>query len=320
MHYDDAVAAFFPARPAGTPVPEAVTDGSPARRLRDAAEPLATHPIWAPRVNQAQADLGLDFLTGYVWGRAAALGSPTVGAAAAAFAWFEPGLVGGVLEAGRSAVARDALLTVRDAETADSVEELIGDDAAAVADLLVAAARTVPTAGRPLFAGLLERPLPPSPAGRVQRACELLREARGDAHAAVALTAGLGPVEMNVLTELWLGMELGSYTGTRGWSQPDQASAVGRLQQRGWLSGPNLTDAKLTDADLTDASLTDAGLTEQGRAARAGLEAATDAAMAPAVDALGADLEVVVGRLAAWGERCVEAGAFPADVLKRAAG
>ncbi len=36
MHYDDAVAAFFAPRPEGTPLPSAVTAGSPARRLRDA--------------------------------------------------------------------------------------------------------------------------------------------------------------------------------------------------------------------------------------------------------------------------------------------
>ena len=42
--------------------------------------------------------------------------------------------------------------------------------------------------------------------------------------------------------------------------------------------------------------------------------------MAPAVAALGGQLDEVVDRLAAWGERCVAAGAFPADALKRAAG
>ena len=38
---------------------------------------------------------------------AAALGDPTVGTAAAAFAWFEPGLVGALLDAGRAALDRD---------------------------------------------------------------------------------------------------------------------------------------------------------------------------------------------------------------------
>ena len=41
MDYDDAVAAFCSPRPAGTPLPEVVRAGGPARRLRDACEPLA---------------------------------------------------------------------------------------------------------------------------------------------------------------------------------------------------------------------------------------------------------------------------------------
>lgn len=301
MHYDEAVAAFFPARPAGTPVPSAVREGSPARRLRDAAEPLATYPIWARPVNEAQAALGLDFLSGYVCGRAAALGDPTAAVVASAFAWFEPSLVGAVLAAGREAVGRDELLAVRDRETADGVAQVLaGEDLAATADLLLTAALSLPAVGRPLYAGLRERPVPEGGAGRLQRACELLREARGDAHTAVVVASGLGAVELNVLTELWLGMELGSYTATRGWSPDALAAAVRVLEDRGELAAGQLTEA--------------------GRATRAGLEAATDAAMTPAVAALGSRLDEVVGRLGAWGERCVAAGAFPADELKRAAG
>ncbi len=301
MHYDDAVDAFFPARQAGTPVPAAVTGGSPARQLRDALEPLATHPIWARPVNEALAALGLDFLSAYVWGRAAALGTPGPGAAAAAFAWFEPSLVGGVLAAGQVATGREALLRVRDRETAASMEQVLADqEVAEDADLLLSAAGAIDPFGRPLFAGLREREVPASAAGRLQRAAELLREARGDAHAAVAVTTGLGPVEMNVLTELWLGMELGSYTGTRGWSPEALARGVAGLERLGWLAG--------------------GGLTPEGYDARDRLEAATDAAMVPALDVLGADLPALLVRLDGWGERCVRTGAFPADILKRAAG
>ncbi len=301
MRYDDAVEAFFPARPAGTPVPAAVTGGSAARQLRDAIEPLATHPIWSRPVNEALAGLGLDFLSAYVWGRAAALGTPSCGAAAAAFAWFEPSLVGGVLTAGQVATGRDALVLVRDRETEASIGQvLVNEDLSGAADLLLRAATSIDPVGRPLFAGLRERPVPTSAAGRLQRAAELLREARGDAHVAVAVTTGLGPVEMNVLTELWLGMELGSYTGTRGWSGEAVTTAVAGLERLGWLAHGDLTP--------------------EGFEARDRLEAVTDAAMVPALEVLGADLPALLVRLSGWGEQCVQAGAFPADVLKRAAG
>ena len=177
MQYDDAVTAFFPARPLDTAVPEAVRLAGPARRLRDAAEPIATHPIWARRVNEAQAALGLDFLSGYVWGRAAALGTPSPGVAASAFAWFEPGLVASRLRAGQAAVSRERLLEVRARETAASLAEVLAaEDVAPVADRLLDAARTLPTAGRPIYAGLLDLDVPDDAHGRLQRACELVRE------------------------------------------------------------------------------------------------------------------------------------------------
>lgn len=301
MHYDDMVAAFFVARPEGTAESEAVRAGGPARRLRDAAEPLATHPIWSRRVNEALAEHGLDFLTAYVWGRAAALGDPSPGVAAAVFGWFEPTMVGGLVEAARSAVSRETLLEVRDRETEASLAEaLVGEDVGSTADLLLDAVRWIPTAGRPLFTGLLDRPVPPGAAGRLQRACDLLREARGDAHVAVVVAAGLSPVEANVVNELWHGMALGSYTGTRGWSEAAVADAVRTLQGRGWLSGEVLT--------------------EPGRAGRRELEAATDRAQQPLVDALGNRLDEIVGALDRWSARCTAAAAFPPDDLKRAAG
>ena len=40
----------------------------------------------------------------------------------------------------------------------------------------------------------------------------------------------------------------------------------------------------------------------------------------PIVAALGDRLEEVCGRLNHWGHLCIEAGAFPPDILKRAAG
>ncbi len=301
MQYDDMVAAFFVPRPEGTAESEAVREGGPARRLRDAAEPLATHPIWSRRVNEALADRGLDFLMSYVWGRAAALGDPTPGVAAAAFAWFEPTMVGALLDAARAAVSRDMLLEVRDRETEASLADVLdGEDVGPTADLLLDAVRQIPTAGRPLFAGLLDRPLPPGAAGRLQRACDLLREARGDAHVAVVVAAGLGPVEANVVNELWHGMPLGSYTGSRGWPEEAIAEAVQQLEGRGWLSA--------------------GALTEQGRAGRRGLEAATDRALQPVVEALGGRLDEVVSTLDGWSARCTAAAAFPPDNLKRAAG
>ena len=55
-------AAFF----APNPGQQETGWDSPARRLRDAVEPLATVSFWAEPVYDRYAALGLDFLTGYV--------------------------------------------------------------------------------------------------------------------------------------------------------------------------------------------------------------------------------------------------------------
>ena len=56
-------------RPTGTFLPEVVRAGGPARRLRDACEPLAMHALWNYRTNERLAAPGLDFITGYAGGR-----------------------------------------------------------------------------------------------------------------------------------------------------------------------------------------------------------------------------------------------------------
>ena len=301
MHYDDAVAAFFDPRPEGTPVPVAVSEGSAARRLRDACEPVAMHAVWSRRTNERLAERGLDFLTSYVGGRGVGLGRPTGAVVASCFAWFEPALVASVYEAAVDALAPEELAALRDEATTESLRQVLGgDDPTEVADLLAQAAGAADGTGRPLFSGLRGLGKPADPVQRLWWAAGLVREHRGDSHIAAGNAAGLGPVEMNLLTELWLGMPLRSYTATRGWSPDAMDRAVLGLQRRGWLD--------------------DEALTAAGRAARAEVEARTDAQEQSIVDALGGRLDQVCNRLDDWGRRCVAAGAFPADALKRAAG
>ena len=102
MEYDAVVAAFFEPSLAGV-VPGPVVRGSGPRRLRDAIEPIAMHSVWSRATNERLAGLGLDFLSGYVWGRAAALGEPDPGVVVAAFAVFEPSMIVATYEQGARA-------------------------------------------------------------------------------------------------------------------------------------------------------------------------------------------------------------------------
>jgi hypothetical protein len=76
--------------------------------------------------------------------------------------------------------------------------------------------------------------------------------------------------------------------------------AVARLEGRGWVR--------------------DGALTSEGLAERLSIEQRTDVQEQPIVAALGDRLDVVCSRLSHWGQLCIEAGAFPPDILKRAAG
>jgi hypothetical protein len=300
VDYETVLASFFQPSPPDAPVPAPVADGRPARRLRDAHEPIATHAIWSRGTYDALAGLGLNFLTGYVWGRAAALGEPSPAVVAAAFAVFEPGLIGVLYEQGRAAVDRASLVEVRTRATVDSLAAVL--DGADVAPVVAALRRGIDAAdgaGRPLFAGLAAQPWPEHPVGQLWRACDLLREHRGDSHNAAWVAAGLDPATTNILTEVWLGMPLLRYSASRGWPAEVLEAAARRLR-----------DAGLLDADR---------LTPSGRQFRDEIEAQTDAAQRTVITAID-DLGGVLGQLDRWSAACVAAKAFPPDIYKRAAG
>ncbi|WP_060573304.1 MULTISPECIES: SCO6745 family protein [unclassified Pseudonocardia] len=307
MDHAEAVRIFFAASPEGVTVPGAVTGGSPARALRDALEPLAMHDVWSSRVGEATAAHGHDFFSAYVTGRAAPFGAdapPEL--VAAAFAVFEPGFVGDTWESGRALLPIEDLQRLREDATVESLQEILGDDpdVAPVAAVLERAVDAVAGAGRPLFAALRARPRPEHPAGRLWRAADLVREHRGDGHVAASVAAGLDPVRMGILAELWVGYPLGEYSGTRAWPEEFATAGAHRLADEGLITSAS------PGAELTDA----------GRAFRDGVEAATDASQADLLTALGPDLEHVTAALNRWSDACVAAGAFPPDVRKRAAG
>lgn len=299
MTYDDIAAIFL--GPLPEPIPEPDVGSAEARRLRDALEPIATQGWWSPAAGRRFDALGLDFLPGYVWGRAAALGTPDASVVVATFGVFEPGMLGAVYDAAVDQVDRDEMLAARAAGGAAALEEVAtADECAVIADPLLSAVDAVDGLGRPLFSALRALPRPTTPAGRAWRAAELVREHRGDGHLAAVVGAGLTAVEANVLTELWLGFGLGEYSATRGFDPDALAAAVSRLQDRGWMAGDELTAV--------------------GRTERAAIEATTDVSQTALVDACGDDLEQIIATADAVSTRLVEARSFPGDPRKRAGG
>ena len=300
MHYNEAVEAFFVPSADGA-VPAPTTRGSVARRLRDAIEPIAMHPVWSRQTNEALAEHGLDFFSGYAWGRAAALGQPSPGVVVSSFAVFEPGLISGVYEAGRAACDRDTLLSTRfEATTASLASVLDGIDVAEAASRLHHAAADLDRAGRPLYAGLADIAMSDDPIEVLWRSAEMIREHRGDSHIAACVAEGLDPIAMSILTELWVGFGLGEYSGTRGWTPEALDACTESLRSAGLLDGE--------------------ALSAEGQALRDRIEDATDTAQAQLVGRLGDDVDGLLADLTAWSARCEAASAFPPNVYKRAAG
>lgn len=303
MDYATVIAAFFDPAAAELPTPEPVHLASPARRLRDAFEPLSMHAVWSPLVHERMAAHGLDFFGTYVGGRASVMGDPKGAVVAAAFAAFEPGMIGGVWEQARSQLDSQVLRDLTIAATGDSLRSVLGNDdrMATVADRLSSVVSSLDPTGRPLFSGVQALEVPQDSHTRLWQACLALREHRGDSHVAAYISAGLDPVRMNILTELWLGYALSEYSASRAWPEDRTAAALGALEAEGLISA----DHAITDA---------------GRSIRSAIEARTDAMEADVVAALGESLVSTTDALAAWSEQCVAAKTFPPDPRKRAAG
>ena len=127
-----------------------------------------------------------------------------------------------------------------------------------------------------------------------------MREHRGDGHLGVCIAEGLDPLEMSIMTELWLDYGVGDYSSSRGYGPDAIAAALTRLAARGWIDGQ--------------------ALTAQGRSERTRMEEVTDRTQSALVDALGDQLDVVVAIGERLSDAVVAAGAFPTDPRKRAAG
>lgn len=296
--YDTAMGSFEAAPGSWPPAPPPATTA--ARRLRDVLAPIGEHAIWSPRTNEVLDKLGLGFVPAYLWGRAVGLGDPPGEVVAAAFGVYEPRLVTAVYEHARRQCGRAGFLAAREEATIASLSDILGDvDVTGSVAVLRRGVEAADNCGRALFSGLNSLDWPDDPVGQLWRACDLLREHRGDSHMAVWIAAGLGPVAVNLLTELWLGMPLGVYTAMRrGWPEADIVSAVAELEARGLVSGAEITAA--------------------GRVFRDQLEDRTDALEQPVVDAMGEDFEPVIQALDTWSTTIAASGAFPPGTYRPA--
>ncbi len=294
----DAIMGLFEASPETWPRPMSVT--APARRLRDVTAPIGEHGFWSAHTNRVLAKLGLAFMPAYLWGRGLGLGDPPGPLVASAFAVYEPRLVAAVYEHARRQCGRAGFQAAREEATIASLHEILGEvDVRGAVAVLRRGVEAADGSGRALYSGVFSLGWPDDPLGQLWRACDLLREHRGDSHMAVWVAAGLNPVTANLLTELWLDMPLGGYTALRrGWPEPDIEAGVADLGSRGLVSSGQITAA--------------------GRKLRDDIEATTDALEQPVIDAIGDDLEPTLRMIDAWSAAIADSGAFPPGCYRSA--
>jgi Helix-turn-helix family len=274
-----------------------------ARRIRGLVEPLAAAVYFAPEAQQRYEAMGLNYFEGYFCSRSACLGAAPWRVVSGAFAAFKPAIVERAVTGGWAKSTPEALLEARLDGARDQYARMVGEPDAGTAAAMLAAAEVLlevadglDMSGRPLFAGLAGLPVPDEgdPLGRLWRASDLVREHRGDGHIA-AWISHVDATEITVLTELWWGIEPGSYVWTRGWDGDDVAEARARLAARGLLD--------------------EAGaLTAAGRDLREEIEKATDRAERVIVERLGDRADELLAQLTPWSQALVGEGGYPADV------
>jgi len=282
-----------------------------AQRLR-VLEPVASCVYFAPEVHAAFEAIGFGpgigeeghltapDLAGYYCSRAGCMGQVPGEVVVAAFGVFSPALIVPNVELGWRTADRAAVLAARLQGAESFLARVLGNDAGIerATELLRRAGEAGPFGGRFLYAGLRSLPWPESRWGRLWRAADIVREYRGDSHIAAWVAGGLDPVEAGLLTEVYYRMPTKRYHTGRGWTDDELDAGLERLRSRDLIEG---------DAVV---------FTAAGRELRDSIEAATDAQMAPMIDALGEDLDELVGLLAPWAGSIVQAGGFPAVVTQ----
>ena len=272
------------------------------RDLRNLCEPIGANVYFAREAHANYAKLGLaGYGPGYFCSRGASLGKPSGLVVTAAFGVFSPAIVVPAVDEGWSNTEPGPLLQARYDGATASLRRLLGEsDPKALGravELLRRGLAAAEGAGHPLFSGLKSLPFPDEPVGQLWRCCDMLREHRGDSHIAVWTRAMVQPIEIQLMSELQMGIPLKTYSATRGWTPQQMDAALDAMRAKGWMDGDVFSD--------------------DGRRFREQIESDTDAMEVPIADAIGSDLDELLGILRPWARAIVSVGiaggGYPGD-------
>lgn len=277
-----------------------------ARSLAAAIEPVAGQVYFSPECHAEYEALGfgpsmattsegvaLPDGPAYFTSRGSVMGQVPGELVASAFAVFNPAIVVPLVAYGWGLTDAPTICAARTRGAVGQLTRILGEEPDGVdraRELLQRAVEPLRPEGKPLYAGVLSLGLPGTPLADVWRLADQLREYRGDAHTAAWTVAEIDATEIGLLSELYWGLPMGTYIRTRAWSDDELDAAKDRLRARDLLDGDEFSDA--------------------GRAFREDIELATDAQCRPALDALGDDLDELLGILLPWGAAIRDAGGY----------
>jgi hypothetical protein len=255
-----------------------------SRRLRARADVILGVVWYTPEARDGYPGLPVSPSTASLAARAACLGRVRGAAVAALFAAIEPGVVTRAIDEAWTVADPETFCQARLDASVRALRSVLGEDPPGVERahaLLCQGLDGASREGHPMYTALRALPWPGSPLGDLWRACDMVREHRGDSHVNAWVSMGLHPVEINVLSELWRNVPLGSVTIMQmGWHRRDLDAAVARLTDRRIVAHGELTD--------------------DGRRLREEIETATDAQERSLVEALGTDADELLGLLDPW--------------------
>ena len=266
-----------------------------ARALGGALEPFVGQVYFSPECHANYVALGFQPSPGqmngvampemisYFTSRGSLMGQVPGELVAAAFAVFNPVIVIPAVTAGWTITDAATVCDARRRGAIGQLERIVGAKPGGIAQARATLERAVNVLrpeGRPLFAGTLSQSIPDTELGATWHFGDMLREYRGDAHTAAWISAGLDATEIGLLTELFWGLPLKSYSRTRGWSEDDYAGAIERLESRGLLKDGSFTPA--------------------GRELRESVEVHTDDQMRGVIATIGDDFGRLIDQLTAW--------------------
>lgn len=277
-----------------------------ARALGAALEPFVGQVYFSPECHSKYEALGFDPSPGdmngvarpemisYFTSRGSLMGEVPGELVAAAFAVFNPAIVVPSVTAGWKLTDATTICAARREGAVEQLQRIIGAQPEGMTKVQRCLQRSIETLrpeGRPLFAGTLSQSMPDDPLAATWHMGDMLREFRGDAHTAAWISAGLDATEIGLLTELYWGLPLKSYSRTRGWSEDDYDAALERLRSRGLI--------------------TEDSFTELGRSVREEVERNTDHQMTSALVAIESDFDEVISLLARWSKSVREHNGYP---------